>query len=251
MLEDRIIVVTGASSGIGAAAAQALAAEGARVMLAARRANALQELCENIRCAGGIADHLVVDMRREADVERLVQTTVDRFGCIDALVNNAAYGTVRTIADGRSDEWRAMLETNVLGPLAACRAALRYMLPAGKGDILNVTSASAHEAWPYLSVYAASKAALHSLSAGLRAEVAHLGIRVMTLEVHNVTGTDFATNFDGAIMGEAIQRWQQLGLLRRDSPMLRPEEAAAAIVFQLSRNDPASVHHVALRSRAN
>lgn len=250
-LTDRVAVITGASSGIGAAAARALAAEGMRVVLAARRAAALQQVCDTIRAAGGVAEHVATDMRQEGDVERLIQTTVERFGRIDALVNNAAYGTVRTIADGRSEEWRAIFETNVLGPLTACRAALRHMLPAGRGDILNVTSASAHEAWPYLSVYAASKAALHSLSAGLRAEVAHLGIRVMTLEVHNVTGTDFATSFDHAIIGEAIKRWEQLGLLRRDSPMIQADEVAAAIVFQLSRRDPASVHHVALRSRAN
>src|SRR4029453_16743688 len=95
-------------------------------------------------------------------------------------------------------------ETNVLGTRAACRAALRHMLPRGGGDILNVTSASAHEAWPYLAVYAASKAAIHTLSCGLRAEVAGRGVRVMTIEVHNVGTTEFAVNFDPAVLPAAL-----------------------------------------------
>jgi len=159
--------------------------------------------------------------------------------------------TLRTVADGRTDEWRAILETNLLGTLMACRAALRHMLPQHRGDILNVTSASAHEAWPYLAVYAASKAAIHTLSRGLRAEVAGSGVRVMTLEVHNVMGTDFASNFEPALLPAAIQRWEELGLLTRESPMLHPNDAARAIVFQLSQPDPASIHHLTLRSRAN
>lgn len=251
MLDGRVGIITGASSGIGAAAAKALAAAGMRVVLGARRQDGLAATCGAIRAAGGTAEYVLTDMRDEAQVERLISTAIERFGQLDALVNNAAYGVVRTIPEGRTEEWRAIFDTNVLGTLTACRAALRHMLPAGHGDILNVTSASAHEAWPYLSVYAASKAAVHTLSAGLRAEVAHRGIRVMTLEVHNVAGTDFASSFDRSVMGEAIKRWEQLGLLRRDSAMIRPEDAADAIVFQLSQTDPASVHHLSLRSRAN
>jgi NADP-dependent 3-hydroxy acid dehydrogenase YdfG len=139
----------------------------------------------------------------------------------------------------------------VLGTLMTCRAALRHMLPRGRGDIVNMTSASAHEAWPYLAVYAASKAAIHTLSAGLRAEVADQGIRVMTIEIHNVGGTDFASNFEPQIMPAAIARWKQLGLLNPKTPMLQAADVARAVVFQLAQPDPASIHHVTIRSRAN
>src|SRR4029077_16478583 len=132
-----------------------------------------------------------------------------RHGRLDELVNNAAVGHIRTIAEGRSEEWRAVLETNVLGTLVACRAALRHMLPRGAGDIVNVTSASAHEAWPYLAAYSGSKAAVHTLSRALRAEVAEQGIRVMTIEIHNVA-TEFATNFDPELLPAATQRWREL-----------------------------------------
>ncbi len=250
-LHDGVAVVTGASSGIGAAVAQALAAAGMRVVLGARRPERLEQVCADIHAAGGTADYVATDMRDEAQVERLIAAASERYGQLDALVNNAAVGMVRTIADGRTEEWRAILETNVLGTLIACRAALRHMLPRGSGTILNMTSASAHEAWPYLAVYAASKAAIYTLSRGLRAEVAERGVRVLTIEIHNVGSTDFASGFDRTVIPEAIKRWEVLGLLNRNTPMLEPADVARAVVFQLSQPDPVSIHELTIRSRAN
>jgi len=250
-LSGRVAVVTGASAGIGAAIARELAAAGMAVVLGARRADRLAALCEEIRARGGRADHVTTDVRDERQVEVLVAAAVDRHGRLDALVNNAAVGRVGTVAEGRSEDWRATLETNVLGTAFACRAALRHMLPRGSGDILNVTSASAHEAWPYLAVYAASKAAVYTLSRGLRAEIAGRGIRVMTIEIHNVGGTDFASGFDPAVLPAAIARWHALGLLNPDAAMIEAADVARAVVFQLSRPDPASVHELVIRSRAN
>lgn len=250
-LTQRVAIVTGASSGIGAAVAEALAAAGARVVVGARRREGLERVCARIAAQGGEAAWVEVDMRDEQAVEHLVGTALARFGSLDILINNAAVGFVRTIAEGKVEEWRAMLETNVLGTLLACRAALRYMLPRGRGDIVNVTSAAAYEAWPYLSVYAATKAAVHALSQGLRAEVADQGVRVMTVEVHNIAGTDFASRFDPSVAREAISTWERRGLLRRSSGMLQPADVARVIVFQLSQPDPASIHHLTLRARAN
>lgn len=250
-LAGRVGVITGASAGIGAAVARALAAAGMRVVLGARRAERLAGVCGEICAAGGTAEAVATDLRDEVQVERLIGTAIERHGRLDTLVNNAAIGTLRTIADGDIDEWRATLETNVLGTLIACRAALRHMLPQHRGDILNMTSASAHEAWPYLAVYAGSKAAIHTVSRGLRAEVAGRGVRVMTIEIHNVAGTDFASHFEPDVLGAAIQRWEELGLLSRESPMIAPEDVARAVVFQLSQPDPASIHHLTIRSRAN
>ena len=251
LLAGRVGVVTGASAGIGAATARALAGAGMTVVLGARRADRLAAVCADIRAQGGACDAVVTDMREEDQVERLIATAVEQHGQIDALVNNAATGTLRTIADGRTEEWRATWETNVLGTLMACRAALRHMLPRRSGDILNVTSVSAHEPLPHLSVYAASKAAIHALSRGLRAEVAAAGVRVMTIEIHNVSGTEFLSNFDPAQLPAAMKRWQELGLLRGDSPSITPDDVARAIVFQLSQPDPACLHHLTIRSRAD
>ena len=249
-LAGRIGVVTGASSGIGTAVAHALAAAGMQVVIGARRADRLAQVAATIRAAGGEAEAVATDMRDEGQVERLIAAAARQHGRLDALVNNAAIGHVRTVAAGRTAEWRAELETNVLGTLVACRSALRHMLPRGAGDIVNLTSASAHEAWPYLAGYSASKAAVYTLSRALRAEVAPLGIRVMTLEIHNVA-TEFAANFDPALLPAAVQRWKELALLNPETPLLAPEDVARAVVFQLSQPERASVHELVLRSRAN
>jgi len=249
-LTGRVGIVTGASSGIGAAVARELAAAGMAVFIGARREDRLAAVAAEIHAAGGVAHAVATDMRDEAAVDRLVDTAARLHGRLDALVNNAAVGYVRTVVDGRSDEWRAVFDTNVLGTLAACRAALRHMLPRGAGDIVNVTSASAHEAWPYLAAYAASKAAVHVLSRALRAEVAGQGIRVMTVEVHNVA-TEFGSNFDPAVLPEALQRWKDLGLVNPETPLLVPEDVARTIIFQLAQPERASLHAVTIRSRAN
>jgi NADP-dependent 3-hydroxy acid dehydrogenase YdfG len=249
-LEGRVAVVTGASSGIGAAVARALGAAGCRVVLGARRADRLAAVADAVRAAGGVADAVATDLRDRAQVDRLIDAAVARHGRLDVLVNNGAVGFVRTIADGRDEEWRATVETNLLGVLTASRAALRHMIPRGAGDIVSMTSASAHEAWPYLAAYAASKAAVHALSRCLRAEVAPLGIRVMTVEIHNVA-SEFGANFDPQVLPAAIARWTALGLLNPAAGLLAPEDVARAVVFQLAQPDPASIHHLTIRARAN
>jgi NADP-dependent 3-hydroxy acid dehydrogenase YdfG len=249
-LAGRVGVVTGASSGIGAATARALAAAGMTVVACGRRGDRLSALCDAIRTAGGAADACVTDLRDERQVEGLVDGAVARHGRLDALVNNAGVGAVRLVEDGRVEEWRTTFETNVLGTLVACRAALRHMLPRGAGDILNMTSVSAREAWPYMAAYAGSKAAVHVLSQALRREVAERGVRVMTVAVHNIA-TEFATTFDMDVLPEASRRWEALGLLNRGAQLLNPADVARAIVFMLSQPDPVSVHDLEVRSRAN
>lgn len=249
-LAGRVGVVTGASSGIGAAVARTLGGAGVRLVLGARRVERLEAVADQIRAAGGDALAVPTDMRDEAQVGRLVARAVERHGALDVLVNNAGTGAVRLVADGRTEEWRAVLETNVLGTLVACRAALGYMLPRGCGDILNVTSVSAHEGWPYLAAYAGSKAAIHALSRSLRAEVAARGVRVMTIDVHHVA-TEFGMGFDQDVLPDALTRWQELRLIDPTCPVLSPDDVARAVLFQLSQPDAASVHELTLRPRAN
>lgn len=250
-LAGRVGLVTGASGGIGAATAQALAAAGMAVMLVARRAERLAAVCAAIQAAGGEAAWQVSDVRRSHEMEAAVDAAAERWGRLDALVNNAAVGAVAPVAEGDLDAWRAVFETNVLGPMVACRAALRHMLPQGTGDILNVSSAAAQGAWPHLAAYAASKAALEAFSRCLRAEVAGAGIRVMTIEIHNVQGTDFATGLDPRRLSEAVARWVEVGALDPRAPSITPADVARAIAFQLSQPAPASVHHLVIRSREN
>lgn len=249
-LAGRVGIVTGASSGIGAAIARELAAAGMTVVLGARRPERLAQVADEIRARGGRADVVPTDMRDEAQVERLIATAAERHGQLDALVNNAALGTLRLVAEGRTDEWRAVLEANVLGPMIACRAALRHMLPRRRGDIVNVGSVSATESWPYMAAYAASKAALRTFSNALRAEVAPHGLRVMTLAIHNVA-SEFASSFDPALLPPAATRWAELGLLNRAAELLDPADVGRVVAFELSQPPRVSLHDVTIRSRDN
>jgi NADP-dependent 3-hydroxy acid dehydrogenase YdfG len=248
-LAERVGVVTGASAGIGAATARALAAAGMALVLGARRGDRLAGVCEEIRAAGGRAEPVVTDLRDPAQVDALVEAAVARFGRLDAVVSNAAVGVLRPVADARLDEWRAVLETNLLGTVVLCRAALRHLLPQGSGDILLMGSASAVGAWPYFGAYAASKAAVVSLARTLRAEVASRGVRVMTIDIHNVGGTDFASGLDPELLAPAIRRWAELGVLNIAAPTIAPDDVARAVVFQLTQPQPASVHDLVIRSR--
>src|SRR5437867_856066 len=159
-LAGRVAVVTGASSGIGAATARALAAAGVRVVLGARRADRLAAIQAEIERAGGTAAIVTTDLRDATQVARLVDTAVERFGQLDALVNNAAVGALGLVEHQTVPDWRLVLDTNVLAVIVASQAALRHMLPRGRGDILNVSSATVQAGWPYFAAYAASKAAV-------------------------------------------------------------------------------------------
>ena len=244
-------MVTGASAGIGAATARALAAAGMTVVLGARRAAALATVCDEIRAAGGRAEAVVTDLRDPQQVDALVDAAVARFSRLDAVIGNAAVGVLRPIAEGRIEEWRTVFDTNLLGTLCLCRAALRHMLPHGRGDIVLMGSAATEGAWPYFGAYAASKAAVVALARTLRAEVAARGVRVMTVDIHNVGGTDFAAGLDPELLPGAIQRWVELGMLNPRAPTIAPDDVARAVVFQLSQPPPASVHHLVIRSQEN
>lgn len=250
-LAERVGVITGASAGIGAATARALAAAGMSVVLGARRGDALEAVCGEIRAAGGRAEAIVTDLRDPVQVDALVDGAVARFGRLDTVVANAAVGVLRSIAEAVVEEWRLVLDTNLVGTVLLCRAALRHFLPQAGGDLVLMGSASAEGAWPYFGAYAASKAAVMSMARTLRAEVAARGVRVMTIDIHNVGGTDFATGLDPAVLPLAIGRWVELGMLNLAAPCITPDDVARAVVFQLALAPPASVHELIIRSREN
>jgi NADP-dependent 3-hydroxy acid dehydrogenase YdfG len=249
-LAGRVAVVTGASSGIGAATAKALAAAGARVVVGARRAERLASVVREIEAAGGAALAVVTDLRDPAQVTRLVDSAVERFGQLDILVNNAAVGVLGLVENQTVQDWRAILDTNVLAVIVASQAALRHMLPRGSGDILTVSSATTNSGWPYFAAYAASKAAVDAFARSLRAEVVGRGLRVTSINVHN-TSTEFATGFDPQLLITALGRWAQLGLFNQEAASIDPSVVADAIVFQLGQPVEASIHELTIRARAN
>ncbi|GIH17431.1 SDR family NAD(P)-dependent oxidoreductase [Rugosimonospora africana] len=185
-IAGRVVVVTGASSGIGAATARLAAARGARVVLAARRVPRLEEL------AAELPDALVVpaDVREPEQVHDVIRSAVDRYGTVDVLINNAGQGLHVPIEDIKLDDFAAVMELNVYGALAAMQAVLPVMRAGGGGAIVNVSSGTSRAVIPGVGGYAASKSALNMLSQVARAEFAPDNI-VVSLVYPSVTATEF------------------------------------------------------------
>jgi NADP-dependent 3-hydroxy acid dehydrogenase YdfG len=189
-IQDAVVVITGASSGIGAATARAAARAGARVVLAARREERIQELAAEL---GGGAIAVRCDVTDRAQVDALARAALDAFGRIDVLVNNAGQGFQADIERIDLDDLRAVLELNLVAPLAMMQAVLPTMRAQGAGAIVNVSSGTTFADVPGTGGYVASKIALERLSAIARAELEGTGVVVSTL-IPFATQTEFMTS---------------------------------------------------------
>jgi NADP-dependent 3-hydroxy acid dehydrogenase YdfG len=185
-----VAIVTGASSGIGAATARLLARRGYRVTLAARSTATLQALAAEI---GADALAVTTDVRRRQDIRRMVDETLRRFGRVDVLVNNAGLGYASWVVEIDPDELRQQIETNLIGLIETTQAVLPHMLAQGAGHIVNVSSIAGLLGVPGLSVYNATKFAVNGFSEALRREVGAFGVQVSLLCPGGVE-TDFGQN---------------------------------------------------------
>lgn len=178
--DQKVALITGASSGIGRATARTFAARGARVALAARRGNLLAELAEEIREAGGEATYLPTDVSVESDVEDLVDHTLGAFGRLDLAVNSAGTeGPIAGLIDMPTEEWQSVLDVNLKGPFLCMKYEARAMLDAGRGGaIVNVGSLNSFLGNEGGTAYATSKHGLVGLTTSASAELAPAGIRV-------------------------------------------------------------------------
>jgi short-subunit dehydrogenase len=190
-LKGKAAVVTGASSGIGEAAARALSVRGAAVVLAARAEEKLRYLERDILAAGGRALAVKTDVSDESSVEALVERAVEEFGSLDILVNNAGLGLSGRVAELRVEDLRYLFEVNLLGPLRCVQAALPHMTRGGR--IVNVSSVLGNRAIPKVGGYCATKFALNALSDALRVEIAERGVTVTSV-YPGTTRTAFRDN---------------------------------------------------------
>ncbi|MCS6816676.1 MAG: SDR family NAD(P)-dependent oxidoreductase [Blastocatellia bacterium] len=181
-LQNRIVIITGASSGIGEATARRLAREGAVVVLAARRRERLERLAEEIAASGGHALAIPTDITVEADRRRLVERTMETYGRVDALVNNAGYGQRGPIECVPIEAIRQNFETNLFALIALTQLVIPILRTQGRGRIVNVSSVAGRIARPFSAVYDATKHALEAISDGLRGELAPFGIHVIVIE---------------------------------------------------------------------
>jgi NAD(P)-dependent dehydrogenase (short-subunit alcohol dehydrogenase family) len=229
-LPDQIVVLTGASSGIGRCTARLLAAHGARVVVTSRRADALASLVASIERAGGQALAVPGDITSETDVRRVARAAIERFGRIDTWVNNAAVYVQAPVADTTLDEFRRVLEVNFLGYVAGIQCALEVMRPRGAGGIICLSSIVARRAAAYHSAYAASKMALDGVTQALRTELWGSGITVSTLYLPSV---------DTPVYRHARAKLRTVP--KPPPPVADPEWAARAIARLCERPRPERV----------
>jgi len=244
-LAGRSAVVTGASSGIGAATARALARAGAAVTIGARRADRLEALAAEIRAEGGCVAVRATDMRREDDVVALIGAARESFGGVDVLVNNAGLGRGAPLSSGATEVWREMLEVNVLGLAIATREAIRDMDRRGvAGHVVHVSSMAGHRVpGPDSGMYAATKFAVRALTEALRQELRtrKSAIRVSAISPGHVF-TEFADVFSGRAGAQAE--------IDARGKILEPRDVAEAILWIVTRPPHLQVHDVLVRPTA-
>lgn len=239
-LRDRVAVVTGASSGIGAAVARVLARDGARVALAARRRGALLEVKTGLKDGARSLVH-PVDVTDRDQVRSLVSRAEEELGPVDILVNCAGVMYYTLMKNVREEEWDRTVEVNCKGTLNCVGAVLPAMLGRGRGHIVTISSDAGRKVFPGLAVYSASKFFVEALSQGLRLETAGTGIKVTTVQPGNVA-TDLVEMSEDP---EALDLYGQPSGAR----VLEPEDVAASVVYALSQPEHVAVNEVLVEPR--
>jgi len=220
VISDKVIIVTGASSGIGRATAAALAHERAKLVLVARRENMLSSLAEEVKTAGGTAFILPLDLRQRDHVKQMVHSTQNRFGRIDVLINNAAFGYYGSVENTPADVVREIFDLNFESPLFASQLVIPIMRAQGSGHIINVSSVAGKRGLPLSGIYSATKFALNGISEAMRVEMQGSGIEVSIINPP-ATRTEFGANIR---QGDVTARFKPMGRVQS------AEEVAAAIV---------------------
>ncbi len=228
-MADKVAIITGASSGIGAATAHALVDAGFRVVLAARRLDRLQSLAAELNQRGR-ALVIPTDVVDSCQVQALIDQTIAHYGQLDVLVNNAGIMPLSFMRNGHLEEWLRMVDVNIKGPLNGIAAALPVFRNQGSGHIVNISSKAGRRIFPSGAVYCGTKFALNAISEGLRAELAMEGKRVrITLIEPGITTTELAQHITDCEVSQQPPP--------RPAPMelLRSEDIARAVVYAVSQ----------------
>lgn len=229
-LEEKVALVTGASSGIGEAAALALAAAGASVAVSGRRRERLDDLVRRIEAAGGRGLALPGDVSIEADAAASVEDTIAKFGRLDILVNSAGVNEAGGVESLPVDQWRRVIDINLMGTIYTCRAAFPHMKAQGAGDIVNISSTAGRRAGWRFAAYSTSKFGLTGFTESLRQEGGQVGIRVSIVEP-GATATEIASSISDPQWRDMIQQHTH-----KDEAM-QPQDIVEAImlIVQLPR----------------
>ena len=238
-IKEKVVVITGASSGLGEATARLLSAEGASVVLGARREQRLRSLADEVTTKGGKATAMVTDVTKREQVQKLVDTAVQTYGRIDVIINNAGLMPQSLLEQLKVDEWERMIDVNIKGVLYGIAAALPYMQKQKAGHIINVSSVAGHKIGPGSSVYAATKHAVRALSEGLRQEVKPYNIRT-TVVSPGAVATELPNTITDAAVGARIKNFY--------ADMAIPANSfARCVAFAMSQPEDVDINEILFR----
>lgn len=233
---DKVIAITGASSGIGEGTAQLLAARGARIMLGARRTDRLERLAGQIEAAGGQARFQPLDVTNRSDFETFVAATEAAFGRIDVLVNNAGIMPLSLLTSLKVAEWDQMIDVNIRGVLHGIAAALPRMKAQGTGHFVNISSIGGYRVWPTCGVYSATKYAVRAISEALRMENDDIRVTVVS---PGVVESELAHTITDPVAADAMADFRSIALT--------PDAIARAIAYAVEQPGDVDVNELIVR----
>ena len=240
MIKDKVVIITGASSGIGYATALSLAKEGAKLVVGARRTDRLERLVKEIEENNGEILSQKFDVTKKSDCDDLVNTAIKKWGKVDVLINNAGLMPLSFVKNLKVDEWDQMIDVNIKGVLYCTAAVLPHMREAKSGHIINISSVAGRIVFPAGSVYCATKHAVTAFSEGLRQELSpRNNIRVTTIEPGVVS-----TELTNTITDESLEKFVETS---KKMEALKAEDIASAIIFAINAPDHVSVNEILVR----
>ncbi|MGO4734001.1 SDR family oxidoreductase [Paenibacillus sp. 2KB_22] len=240
-VKGKVVVITGASSGIGEATARLLAEQGAHVVIGARRVDRLEVLASSIRSEGGSVEYHALDVTQLEDMQTIVELALSRYGRLDVIVNNAGVMPLSTLEALKVDEWNRMIDVNIRGVLHGIAAGLPVMKEQGFGQFINIASIGAYAVTPTAAVYCATKYAVRAISEGLRQEIGS-DIRV-TLVSPGVTESELAESISDDQAREFMKDYRSISI---------PATAIAqSILYAINQPAEVDVNEIVVRPTAS
>lgn len=237
---SKVVLVTGASSGIGEAIGKRLAGDGHRVVLGARRTERLQALTTALTAQGHSAAFKALDVTRFNDVQQFVAFAEATYGPVDVIVNNAGIMPLSPLKALKLDEWNRMIDVNIRGVMHGVAAVLPGMESRGKGQVINLSSIGGHAVYPTAAVYCATKFAVRAFSEGLRQETDRIRVTVIS---PGVVESELAATITDEGAREAMESFRQIAL--------QPEDIANAVAYAIAQPDGVDVSEIIVRPTAS
>ena len=238
-IKGKVVVITGASSGLGEATAKHLSAEGAIVVLGARRSDRIRSLADELNAKGGKALAVATDVTHHDQVKKLVDAAVDKFGRIDVMINNAGLMPHSPLERLKIDDWNRTIDVNIKGVLYGIAAALPHMKQQKSGHIINVSSVAGHKVTPNGAVYCATKHAVRVISEGLRQEVKPYNIRT-TIISPGAVATELPDSITEPDIADGARKFYKEVAIPADS-------FARTVAFAMSQPDDVDVNEILFR----